>query len=352
MPSAQTPATVADWGRLYLQPGSIELLSSLYNPLNLDLLHIINYGGAIVVNIDHLGNVNLNPGQAGSGGGGTAGGQVITLGRAAPFAILAATTITNSGNEVVTGQVGLSPGTSVVGFPPGVVIDGITNAPQIPPDPNVVAAQIDALALYIALQNAGPATILNSGALDGRTLTPGIYRSSTQTSLLLGVGQTLTLNGAGIYIFQTPSSTVTLGVDSVINLTGGASASNVFWQVGSSATINTRAVAPGTFVALSSISTGTDAKVTGRLFGLTGAVTLLGGTTGFTTLPGSGAGATVQCLFGVYQTRLYPSASPTIANYFADAFSQNNAQQDIIQLCGQGGNGVWHCDYTGTAFFT
>ena len=191
------------------------------------------------------------------------------LASADAFAILASSTVTNSGNTVITGgNLGLYPGTSVTGFPPGVVVPP---AVQHITDQVANQAEIDAMAAYVYFQALPGATPV-LGNLNGQTLTPGIYSGG---SLDLSVGGTLILSGNGNFIFQI-SSTLTINVGATVLLTNGALAKNVIWLVGSSATINTSAVMVGDVVALASVSLGTGASLNGRAIGLTGAVTLLG----------------------------------------------------------------------------
>jgi hypothetical protein len=192
------------------------------------------------------------------------------LASADAFAVLASSTVTNSGATVIKGgNLGLYPGTSVVGFPPGVVLP-----PNVQHVTDQVAnqAELDAMAAYVFFQ-AQPGATPIVGNLNGQTLTPGIY--SAATSMDLSVGGTLTLSGNGNFIFQM-GSTLTINVGATVLLTNGAQAKNVFWAVGSSATINTSAVMVGDIVALASVSLGTGASLNGRAIGLTGAVTLLG----------------------------------------------------------------------------
>src|ERR1700675_1468804 len=190
------------------------------------------------------------------------------LASAAAFAVLGSSTVTNSGPTVITGgNLGLYPGTSVTGFPPGVVVP-----PAVEHITDQVAnqAELDANTAWNFYKNLAPGTTISE--LAGQNLAPGTY--TALSSLDLSVGGTLTLNGAGTYIFQVGSA-LTINVGATILLTNGATAANVVWQVGSSATIGTSAVMVGTIIALASVSLGTGASLAGRAIGLTGAVTLL-----------------------------------------------------------------------------
>jgi hypothetical protein len=191
------------------------------------------------------------------------------LASAANFAVLGSSTVTNSGNTVITGgNLGLYPGTSLVGFPPGVVVPPGTIQLTTPA---ANQAELDARAAYTAYSTLPPGT--NVSELAGMVLTPGTYTSAS--SLDLSVGGTVTLSGNGNFIFQVGSA-LTINTGATVLLTNGALAQNVFWAVGASATIGTSAVMVGDVVAQSSVSLGTGASLAGRAIGLTGAVTLLG----------------------------------------------------------------------------
>jgi hypothetical protein len=191
------------------------------------------------------------------------------LASADAFAILASSTVTNSGATVITGgNLGLYPGTSVTGFPPGVVVPP---AVQHITDQVANQAEIDAMTAWNVYKNLAPGTVISE--LAGQVLTPGTYTAAS--TLDLSVGGVLTLSGNGNFIFQVGSA-LTINVGASILLTNGALAKNVVWQVGSSATVNTSAVMVGDIIALASVSLGTGASLAGRAIALTGAVTLLG----------------------------------------------------------------------------
>lgn len=190
------------------------------------------------------------------------------------FAVLAGSTVTNSGATVITGgNLGLYPGTSVTGFPPGVVVP-----PGVQHITDAVAqqAEVDLTTAFTYFSTLTPATTI-VGALDGQTFTPGTYNSGS--SILLNVGQTVTLDGQGNanaqFVFQATSS-ITFGVSSVVLLINGAVAANVVWVATASITVGTSAVIVGDLIANSSVSLGTGASLAGRALARTGAVTLLG----------------------------------------------------------------------------
>ncbi|MBA3256115.1 MAG: DUF3494 domain-containing protein [Pyrinomonadaceae bacterium] len=192
-----------------------------------------------------------------------------SLGTAASFAVLAATTVTNTGLTVVTGNLGVSPGTAVTGFPPGIVVGTIfTGAGSM-----AGTAQTDATAAYNNLAGQACDTVLTGQDLGGLVLGPGVYCFSS-SAFLTG---TLTLDGQGnpnaVFVFQIGSTLVTASASQVV-LINGANACNVFFQVGSSATLGTGTQFQGNILALTSITATTGANLNGRAIALNGAVTL------------------------------------------------------------------------------
>jgi hypothetical protein len=190
--------------------------------------------------------------------------QPVNLGTAGNFGVLAGSAVTNTGPTAVVGNLGVSPGTSVSGFPPGTVSGGS----HVGSDPVAVQAQTDLTAAYLNAQGRPPGTVV-SGDIGGQTLAPGTYTSAST----LGITGILTLNGAGVYIFQIGSGLTTASA-SQVNLIGGATAANIFWQVGSSATLGTGSTFNGTIMAQASITVTTGAVLNGRALARTGAVTL------------------------------------------------------------------------------
>jgi hypothetical protein len=198
----------------------------------------------------------------------TAEAASVPLGTADSFAVLAGSTVTNTGPSVISGDLGVSPGTAVTGFPPGTVTAGTLHAA----DAVALRAEGDLVTAYNdAAGRSSTATI--SADLAGRTLTPGIYTSTSS----LGLTGALTLDAGGdpnaVFVFQA-GSTLTAGSASRVLLVGGAQACNVFWQVGSSATIGSSSAFAGNILALTSISLTTGATLNGRALARNGAVTL------------------------------------------------------------------------------
>ncbi|MDH2902700.1 MAG: ice-binding family protein [Actinomycetota bacterium] len=194
----------------------------------------------------------------------------VNLATASTYAVMAGSTITNTGPTVISGDIGLSPGTAITGFPPGLQSSGVTQVSNAP----VGIAQSDLTAAYLDAASRTPFSTV-SGDLGGSTLVSGVYQSASSLSLT----GTVTLNGGGdpsaVFIFQS-ASTFTAATGSQVLLENGAQACNVFWQVGSSATLGTSSRFSGSLMALTSITLNTGAQVSGRVLARNGAVTLDG----------------------------------------------------------------------------
>lgn len=203
----------------------------------------------------------------------------VDLGEAESFAILADSTITNTGSSTVTGDIGLHDGTAVTGYDDGA--DSITHldGDLFVSDGAGVAegAKTDLGAAYVDAANRAGATEIDT-ELGGEVLLGGVYDSASTTFEITGA---LTLDADGdpdaVWIFQMGSSLVTASASSIL-LVDGAQACNVFWQVGSSATLGENSTFVGTILAQESISLGSGVTVDGRLLARTAAVTLIGDT--------------------------------------------------------------------------
>ncbi|MEV0597655.1 ice-binding family protein [Nonomuraea cavernae] len=167
----------------------------------------------------------------------------VDLGTARSFSVLAGARVTNTGPSIIGADLGVSPGTAITGFPPGIVLGAQHSADAV-----ALQAKSDLTLAYNDAAGRTPATSV-AGDLVGQTLPHGIY-ASTST---LGLTGTLTLDGEGdpnaVFIFQIASTLIT-GSGSDINLINGAQACNVFWQVGSSATLGTNSTFVGNILAL------------------------------------------------------------------------------------------------------
>ena len=195
----------------------------------------------------------------------------VPLGSAANFKILAGSTVTNTGLTTITGgDLGLSPGSAVTGFPPGLMI-----APAVMhiTDPIAAQAQLDLTTAYNYTAGLPGGAVL-PGDMSGLTFTPGLYKTSSTVMLSAG---NVTLDAQGdanaVFIFQIGSTLTTLGATQVV-LAGGAQAQNIFWQVGSSATLGTTSIFYGTIMALQAITLDTGATLHGHALARNAAVTL------------------------------------------------------------------------------
>lgn len=192
----------------------------------------------------------------------------VNLGKADSFAILAGSTITNIGSSVVNGDLGLFPGTAVTGFPPATL-----NGTQHIADALANQAKTALTDTYTDASNRTPVTTIGT-ELGGTTQIPGVYTSNAGTFGLTG---TLTLDAQGdpnaVFIFKSASTLITASNSNIV-LAGGAQACNIFWLVGSSATLGANSTLEGSIMALTSITLNTGAHVDGRVMAQNGAVTL------------------------------------------------------------------------------
>ena len=191
------------------------------------------------------------------------------LGSADNFAVLGSSTVTNTGQTVITGDLGVWPGTTAPGFPPGVLIGQFHLG-----DPVAQQAQGDVTTAYNSFSAMAVSQVLTGVDLGGMTLNPGVYFFSSSA----GLTGTLTLNAQGnplaVWVFQI-GSTLTTAANSSVVMTNGGVGSNVYWQIGSSATIGANTALQGNMLALASITMSGGATIlNGRALARNGAVTL------------------------------------------------------------------------------
>jgi hypothetical protein len=196
----------------------------------------------------------------------------VPLGAAGSYSVLGGSTVTNTGPTVVTGNLGVSPGSAVTGFPPGTVTGGAIHAADL----SAAQAQSSLTTAYNTAAGLPCNTDLTGQNLGGLTLTPGVYCFNSSAQLT----GTLTLdaqgNGNAFFLFKIGSTLTTASTSQVVVINAPPSNcdDNIFWQVGSSATLGTGTNFQGNILALTSITLNTGATVSGRTLARNGAVTL------------------------------------------------------------------------------
>ncbi len=195
----------------------------------------------------------------------------VNLNSAGNFEILAAQTITSTGGGTIDGNIGIDPGSSITGFPPGFV-NGSTDGPG----PVTAQAQTDLTTAYNDAMGRTTNAITVAGNIGGQTLVPGLYKSTSSLAISSG---NLTLDGQGnenaVWIFQIASTLTTTSGLNVI-LANGANPKNIFWAVGSSATLGTNTIFYGNILAHISITMNSTVQMVGRSLASTGSVTANG----------------------------------------------------------------------------
>ena len=254
----------------------------------------------------------------------TAAELPVDLRSAANFGVLAGTTVASSGATVVNRDLGVWPGTAVTGFPPGTV-QGTKHIG----DPTAQAAQGDLTTAFNDAAGRSTAPVSLAGNIGGQTLPPGLYKSTSSLDISSG---DLTLDGQGdpnaVFIFQMASTLVTTSGRQVI-LIGGAQAANIFWQVGSSATIGTTSGMKGNILADQSITIATGATLDGRALARIGAVTL--DANGITASSGtSGGGGGFNTSSNVFVSAVTPIILNPQTGLFEQTVSLDNTSANTV----------------------
>jgi len=230
-----------------------------------------------------------------------------SLGTAQRFAVLGGSAVTNTGPSTITGDLGVSPGNAVSGFPPGLVAGGTIHAA----DAVALQAQRDVTTAYNALAGQACDTVLTGQDLGGLTLTPGVYCYAAAAQLT----GTLTLDAQGnpsaVFIFQI-GSTLTTASNATVRVINGGSPCNIYWKVGSSATLGTATTFVGNILALTSITLTTGANISGRALARNGAVTLDTNTGSFAACTTATPTPTPTATATATATTVPPTMTPTL----------------------------------------
>jgi hypothetical protein len=190
------------------------------------------------------------------------------LGTAKSFAVLGGSTVTNTGPSTLGGDLGVSPGTAITGFPPGMVTGETHRADAV-----AIQAQKDETQAYTDLAGRKCDMTLTGVDLGGHTLKQGVYCFASSAQLTGRLILDAENNPDALFIFQIGSK-LTTASNSSVAIINGAGQCNVFWQVGSSATLGTTTDFTGNILALTSIALNTGARLAGRALAQNGAVTM------------------------------------------------------------------------------
>lgn len=257
----------------------------------------------------------------------------VDLGTAGSFAVLAGQSITNTGPSVVSGDIGVAPGTAVSGIPPLVQTSGTVHVA----DAVAIQAQADLTTAYNSAAGRTTVTDVTGQDLGGQTFTSGVVEHTSGMQLT----GTVTLDAQGdpsaVFIFKAASTLVTAS-NSTVSLINGASPCNVYWQVGSSATLGTNTTFVGTVMALTSATLTTGASVQGRILARNGSVTL---DTNVINRPSCAAPVTESPSSPVSPTTSTPTAtvSPSTTSSSPSATPGSGSSDDDGGGSGSGGGG-------------
>ncbi|HWN49137.1 MAG TPA: ice-binding family protein, partial [Xanthobacteraceae bacterium] len=276
--------------------------------------------------------------------------QAPPLGTAASFGVLAGTTVTNTGSSVITGNVGVSPGNGsgnpVTGFPPGSVVPPFTIHAA---DATAAQAQVDLTTAYLNLAGRNATVDLSGQNLGGQTLIAGVYGFSS-TAQLTG---TLTLDGRGnpnsVFIINIGSALTTASNSSIV-LINGAQGGNVFFRVGSSATLGTTTSFAGDIIALTSITLDHGANIIcGDALARNGAVTLddnhitictPSAVSASSALPSSASGNQSAVASGIDAFIRNGGTLPSAFQNLLSFLSPSQLAESFTQLSGEAGTGT------------
>ncbi len=229
----------------------------------------MTYTARVTTGVKSLGGLSLAADYTWSFTTGACSQSGISLGLASSFAVLAGSTVTNTGPTSITGDLGLSPGSAVTGFPPGTIV-GVTHVA----DPTAVTAIGDLTTAYNDAAGRVLCPITIAGNIGGQALTPGLYKSTSTLAISAG---DLTLDAQGdsdaVFIFQIGTTFTTTAAHKVI-LSNGAKPANIYWQVGTFATLGTTTDFHGTIMADQAITLASGATLNGRALARIGAVGL------------------------------------------------------------------------------
>jgi hypothetical protein len=266
-----------------------------------------------------------------------AGASAVNLGTSGAFAVLGGSTVTNTGGSTLSGDLGVSPGTALAGFTLPAVLNGAAHAN----DAVAAQAQADAATAYgvAAGQPVAALNVLTGTDLGSRTLLAGAYTYATSAQLT----GALTLDAGGDpnaqFVFEIGSTLTTASASSVV-LVNGASACNVYWQIGSSATLGTSTAFQGNLLASTAITLDNGASLVGRAMAQTAAVTL---DTNVITAPNcatpSGGGSTTG---GTTTTGATATGTTTLQTASASLGSRAAGSSAATGSAARAGTAVFH----------